>query len=135
MLIDVQTQPALREMKGARAALPPNQPRVHSSGSRRGDACAGSARREEEEGEEGDAADGEALAPALGLLIRLQGLIPEVPRGESGPSGLPEGRLLGRLGMAGNHRHHCRECSLPIAAPSPQAVPLPRHSPMSPAAL
>lgn len=113
-----------QRVRSARGSTPRSQ-----LGVCRGDACAGSARTEQEQGEEGDATDREALAPAPGLLIQLTGLIPEVPRRESGLSGLRQGRLPGRLGMAGNHRHHCRECSLPAACPSA------RHSPVSPAVL
>lgn len=94
--MDVRTPPVPQEMKGAPAgtvpALPPDQPRVHSSGSARGDACGGLGRREEEQGERGDATDREVLASAPGLLIQLKGLIPEVPRGESG---LSEGTRAG----------------------------------------
>lgn len=94
--MDVRTPPVPQEMKGAPAgtvpALPPDQPRVHSSGSARGDARGGLGRREEEQGERGDATDREVLASAPGLLIQLKGLIPEVPRGESG---LPEGTRAG----------------------------------------
>lgn len=94
--MDVRTPPVPQEMKGAPAGtvpvLPPDQPRVHSSGSARGDACGGLGRREEEQGERGDATDREGLASAPGLLIQLKGLIPEVPRGESG---LSEGTRAG----------------------------------------
>lgn len=94
--MDGRTPPVPQEMKGAPAgtvpALPPDQPRVHSSGSARGDACGGLGRREEEQGERGDATDREVLASAPGLLIQLKGLIPEVPRGESG---LSEGTRAG----------------------------------------
>lgn len=136
--MDVRTPPVPQEMKGAPAgtvpALPPDQPRVHSSGSARGDACGGLGRREEEQGERGDATDREVLASAPGLLIQLKGLIPEVPRGDSG---LSEGTRAGSWeGWASLESLTPLQGLLSAhSSAQPTACPSASHSHVSPAVL